>query len=103
MTSEFEDETFFFSPKNDDLAYNAVGRVASAWAMFEFRIEQAIWALAGIEDEIGACITAQVFSVPSLFKSYIALAKFSGLPERHLHHLNKMLSERVQPIGEKRN
>ena len=71
-TPEFEDERFFVTLKKDDPTYTAIGRMACAWAILEFDVERAIWELAGTQQNLGACITAQIFSAGSLFKAYIA-------------------------------
>jgi len=62
-----EDEVRYRSLRPDDPHYTAVGRVASAWAAFEFSVELAIWELADVGQSRGACMTAQIFAIPNLF------------------------------------
>jgi hypothetical protein len=40
--------------------HEQAGRIASVWAMLEFRMDQMIWWLAGVEQTFGACITTQL-------------------------------------------
>ena len=70
---EFEDETHFFPLKNGDPHYEAIGRVASAWAYFEFHVNQLIWRIAAIDDERGACLTSHIYTVNSRMKALLAL------------------------------
>jgi hypothetical protein len=44
--------------------YPEIGRIASVWAMLEFRMDQLIWHLMGVEQTLGACLTTQLSGAP---------------------------------------
>ena len=52
--------------------YAMVGRIASSWAHVERLFDQIIWELAGLDGEKGACITAQLGSIPARCNVVIA-------------------------------
>ena len=70
---DFEDETHFYPLKDDDPHYAAIGRVASAWAYFEFHVNQMIWFFSAEDDERGACVTSQIYSINAWMKVLLSL------------------------------
>jgi hypothetical protein len=51
--------------------YSAIGRVAASWAALEAMVSSAIWQIGGIQDEIGACVTSQIFTFDGKIKALI--------------------------------
>jgi hypothetical protein len=97
-------------PGDDDLLLSyldpyfgsAIADVISSWARFEYRIDEAIWRLAGLEPEAGACITCQLTTVASRFSAFTALAQMTGWEDFKIKKLNK-LKDKAFAIAEKRN
>lgn len=80
----------------------AIAMAISEWARFEYRLDQAIWELAEIEPEIGACITCQLPTVVSRFNALIALTKSLEWNELEIKKITK-LQGKSQEIADKRN
>jgi hypothetical protein len=79
-----------------------LGRAISAWAYFEYRLDETIWLLARLEEEPGACLTAQFGSVAQRFNALFALARVEKITERSLKKMNDVRN-RALAIAEKRN
>jgi len=82
--------------------HQAVGRVAVAWANLEFEIAAAIWGLAKVDGEVGACLTAQILGAGRLLDSYIALAKLRGARKGSISMLHDF-EQRTHALSERRN
>ena len=84
-----------------DEHYAAVGKVASAWALFEGLVDVSIWQVAGLNPQNGACITAQITGSARKLDALISLV-------RHHHgdaavaKLNK-IAQTSQGLAEQRN
>ena len=116
---EFEDETHFYPLKNGDPHYEAIGRVASAWAFFEFHVNQAIWLLSALDDERGACVTSHIYNISARIKALLALIELTdrdhpepvevnGKPRVHslrdiINKLKKLSNKQIEPISRHRN
>ena len=81
----------------------AVGRIANAWAHLEFAVDRATWQLADVPHMVGACMTAQMFSMPTKMKALISLAELRGLSADTLSALRKFNSAKLAPLQEARN
>ncbi|HTT82794.1 MAG TPA: hypothetical protein VMF67_04890 [Rhizomicrobium sp.] len=93
----------FYELPPDDPHYTRVGRVASAWARFEYEIDSVIWTYACREDERGACLTAQYIGPGPRFKALIALVRLEdGVSEESVNALCKLAEESGQ-IASRRN
>jgi len=57
----------------DNAASQALGCVASSWAMLELHIDAIIWALADVSPYKGACITAQLPNVSRRLYAFASL------------------------------
>lgn len=80
--------------KDDDPYYTAVGRIASAWARFEYMIDEAIWVQASFDEESGACVTAQLVGAASRLRAYIALVQLrDGISKETVTALNKFYQD----------
>ena len=88
-------------PRWDDYL-KAIGTVCMVWADLDFNIHEAIWELANVENNVGACITAQIVPPLSRFRALIALVHFRGGDEKLVKALNK-LSLTVDGLARQRN
>jgi hypothetical protein len=95
----------FARPSETELApefYQAIGRVATEWALLEFLIDEAIWRLAGLSQETGACITSHLQSANRRMQALIALVRLRGGLPSHITSLNKT-SSRMDELARMRN
>lgn len=81
----------------------AVGRLANAWAYLEFAVDKATWALAGVPDMVGACMTAQMLSIQPKFRALIAVAELRGLSAPTIKDLRRFQQDRIGGLQEGRN
>ena len=82
--------------------WEAIGCIATGWAQLEHQINHAIWWLANVSQEDGACITAQIGSFLPRMRALIALAHRWGCSETTIKDLNKFASE-ADGVGRRRN
>jgi hypothetical protein len=82
--------------------FAAIGMVASAGADLEYRINSAIWALASVTDEDGACLTSQFPSMIARMRALIALVRLNGSSDELARRLNAFTSE-VDALIRQRN
>jgi hypothetical protein len=74
-----------------------IGRIASVWAMLEFRMDQLIWHLAGLEQTTGACLTTQMNGTTPRLRALKALLELRGSAPELLKQLNKFTGDIVAP------
>jgi hypothetical protein len=82
--------------------YEAIGRVTTAWAMFETVLDISIWFLAKTDFEKGACLTAQISGSGRKLDAIISLTKLTIDQEATIKELNK-IAEATRHLAEKRN
>jgi hypothetical protein len=94
------------SRDNDDPRFHEhmkwLGQVAAIWASMELQINMAIWELANMEREAGACITSQLFSPSSRLRAFIALVHIRGGTPEVISKINKF-SKRALCLARRRN
>lgn len=116
---KFENETHFYPLRPGDPHYEAIGRVASAWAYFEFHVNQAIWFLSALDDERGACVTSHIYTIPARIKALLALLELNdqdypepvqanGKPREYslrdiIKKLKKLNDKQIEPVSRERN
>jgi hypothetical protein len=83
--------------------YEAIGKVAVAWAAFEFHLNVVIWALAGTEQWAGACITYQLSTIQSKARAMLALFRLHEGNEEVARRLNKFFANDADPVSQERN
>jgi len=66
-----------------------ISRIAVDWAALEFHINELIWALAKVEPGLGACITAQIFSLDARLKALVTLLKIRRVDQRLIDSVKK--------------
>jgi hypothetical protein len=69
--------------------YSAIGRVAASWAALEAMVSSAIWQIGGIQDDIGACVTSQIFTFDGKIKALISILEARGELDKTISELNK--------------
>jgi hypothetical protein len=67
--------------------YTAIGLVAGHWSYFEAAIDAACVELAGINDHVGVCFTAQIAGSGRKLDAYISLARLRGIPKKLIAEL----------------
>lgn len=82
--------------------YTGVGRVAVAWSFFETHVNMTIWELADIEQQMGACITAQIIPIMPRFRAMVAIVELRGGTKKMIGKLNSMSSE-ADALSRRRN
>ena len=82
-------------------AYVRVGQVAVLWSTLERQIDQTIWAVAGLNTEVGACITSHIQSLTYKINALTAIVALRGHSDLVVK-LNKLRSE-AEPLGKLRN
>ena len=82
--------------------YQAVGRIAAAWAYFESIIDYWLHDAAGIDEQTGVCLTAQMIGPRPRTDAYIALVKHKGADKKWYKILEDFAKD-AQGLGEQRN
>ena len=97
----------WYDPKFDP--YNlAIGKIATMWAVLEFIINEAIWALQNVDAGAGACVTAQIIGPAPRMRALIALLDYRASSPKNeketrlFEEFNK-LYERIDKLGRQRN
>jgi hypothetical protein len=85
-----------------DEHFEAIGRVAEAWAAVEMLIDTCCWELAGVRPNIAACFTAQVIGPGRKLDALISLVKVQGGGDAVIRSLNKFATK-SQGLAERRN
>jgi len=81
------------SLRGDHPYLQLIGRVASEWTHFEHILDQIIWALAGIDENIAICITGQMIGATLRFKAIDALGKHLGISQELLTKTNRLKND----------
>jgi len=82
--------------------YCAVGMVAANWAALEAIISSAIWQIGEIPDQIGICLTSQIYTLDGKIKALITLLAVRGSLEKTISKVNKF-HEELRGISDARN
>lgn len=69
--------------------YSAIGRVAASWAALEAMVCSAIWQIGEIPDDIGACVTSQIFTFDGKIKALISILEAREDLDNTISELNK--------------
>ena len=64
--------------------YKMIGRVASYWTHFEHLLDEIIWDMARVPEDIGICITGQMIGATFRFKAIDALGNHVGVSKELL-------------------
>lgn len=82
--------------------YGAIGKVAVEWTRFESYLAETVRMLAGVDNNYGKCITAQIFSVDRFLDALSALVDLRSPGAADEEQFKKRL-ERIQSIAERRD
>jgi hypothetical protein len=74
-----------------------IGRIASVWAMLEFRMDQLIWHLINIEQTLGACLTTQFNGTAPRLRAIKSIIEFRGSIPGLITKLNKFTGDIIEP------
>jgi hypothetical protein len=80
----------------------AIGRLVSTWAHLEHEIDQLVWTLAGVEENPGACLTAQLSTVARRLDALISLLKLHSTDDLIIRKVAKFKGRTIE-LAEKRN
>jgi hypothetical protein len=84
------------------LEYHAyVGRIASVWAMLEFRIDQLLWLLANVDQTSGACLTSQMMGTTPRLRSLRALMELRGSSPELIKKVKSLTGSIIIPQEER--
>ncbi|MGB8843283.1 MAG: hypothetical protein WCC64_19685 [Aliidongia sp.] len=80
------------------LEYHAyVGRIASVWAMLEFRIDQLLWLMVGVDQTYGACLTSQMMGTTPRLRSLRALMELRGSSPELIKEIKSLTGSIIVP------
>lgn len=82
--------------------YATVGAFVGNWAALDAMITTAIWQIGEIEDEIGACLTSQIYTLDGKFKALVAVLNVRGGLGGVVTSVNKF-HEELRPLSNYRN
>ena len=80
------------APLSPDL-YMLVGNIASDWATLEYLVNDCIWTAAQVDQQLGACITAQIFSLPPKLDALVLLLRARGASQKTMRALNDFIQD----------
>ena len=69
--------------------YCALGMVTANWGALEALVSSSIWQIGEIPDQIGICLTSQIYTLDGKLKALITLLAVRGQLERTVAKLNK--------------
>ena len=81
--------------------FGMAGRVASEWSHLEHLLDRIIWAMSDFENEIIACITAQIPGVPGRCRAIQALGGLIGIENETLKRVKKLKGDAYE-VGDLR-
>jgi hypothetical protein len=87
---------------DDDPLYAAVGRVSSAWSIFEHHLDRTIAALSEVPNRRCACITAQMLGAVPRLNAIIALSKSRSASKALLRKIETHLNV-TYSLADRRN
>lgn len=81
----------------------SIGRISDAWAQLEFQIDLGIWDLLETEQQLAACVTAQLSFIHPRIKAFISLVEVHGASKKIIKKLTSLYSDEISALSEKRN
>jgi hypothetical protein len=80
----------------------AIGRALASWAELEFLIDRTTWHLLGVDQGLGACLTAQFSSVFARLDALLSLAEMRTISKSSIDELKKFRGH-LGGLSERRN
>src|SRR5258708_32921430 len=84
-------------PALDFDLYLLVGNIASDWATLEYMINDCIWAAAKLDEQLGACVTSKIFSLPSKLEALVLLLRARDASGTLQSDLNRFIQDSRGP------
>src|SRR5262249_1315763 len=84
-------------PDVDPRYYEMVGHIASDWSTLEYVVNHVIWKAARVDEQLGACITAQIISLPNRLEALALLLRARGASEKLQARLEKLITRSRKP------
>jgi len=85
------------SAELDRKFFDLVGQIAHDWATLESLVNESIWEAADLDHQLGACITAQIFSLPSRLDALSLLLRARGASEELMSKVNRFIADSRRP------
>jgi hypothetical protein len=98
---EEPDDALLYPTVEPRIATAILGAI-SAYALLEYQVDELIWELAAVEPEIGACLTAQFFSIAPRMDALISLAHAQYVSDAHIKRLDKLKTS-IGGLGNRRH
>lgn len=98
---EEPDDALLYPTVEPRLATAILGAI-SAYALLEYQVDELIWELAAVEPEIGACLTAQFFSIAPRMDALISVAHAQYVSDAHIKRLDKLKTS-IGGLGNRRH
>lgn len=90
------------SLKENNEILSKIGQMTVEWSEIESWIDQSIWRILDVTDNLGACITAQYIGPGPRCRALLSLCHLSGIDQEVIDDLKEFKQE-AQRIGENRN
>jgi hypothetical protein len=84
-------------PELDPEFFEIVGNIAHDWASLEYMANASIWQAAMVDQQLGACITAQIFSLPPRLEALVLLLRARGVSDKLMSDLNDFIASSRYP------
>jgi hypothetical protein len=82
--------------------YATVGKISSNWAAFEAIQNSALWVLARVDDDAGACLTSQIPNISRALDAFATLVCLRGGDDTLMMRINKFI-EKTHNLSARRN
>lgn len=89
MIDTDDDSTIHIPGRLNPEFLQTIGLIARDWGALEYLINQAIWRLSNTYPALGACVTAQIFTVDGRLKALASLLKIRRADKKLIDRLNK--------------
>ena len=83
--------------------YYLIGVIASGWSHLEQGIDDALWRLAGVHEDFGACLTAQFLSISNRIMALEALLRLRGVSGSFIEESVSPFAKRCSALAKRRN
>nr|WP_294502757.1 hypothetical protein [uncultured Rhodopila sp.] len=73
--------------------YALIGSIASTWSHLEQSVDVTLWSLAGLDSQLGACLTAQIQSLAYRLNALVAIVQLKGGSKELIKSINQFCAE----------
>lgn len=85
-----------------DTFYEAIGRISSEWATLEYLVDECIWTVAEVNEQFGACITSQIYTIDGRLRALVSILKLRETPKDLIETVQQFAKNMKGP-SERRN